>query len=158
MALSATLYNISANPRVVDKPLGSPVLTANALAPYEELSNLTGKLILAYNADALNANYCKLTETDGQYTTFEKYYYITDVSRDIGQKMNILLRTDVLMTYKSDIMNCEIIANRSDTLNNCDIADGLFRHEARQDIEQISFVPVVNRFDYPDCVIMTCSV
>ena len=75
MALSITFYNTASNPKDVPKVLGAALGDALTLNPYKPLDELTGTVIVAYNASWLNANYC---------TMGGKSYFITDRQYDIG--------------------------------------------------------------------------
>lgn len=146
MSLSANFYNNTDNPKTVTKTLPETPTHTATITPYQPLSELTGTIILAYNSDLDSANYCSFGS---------KYYFITDRILLTGGKIQLTLRTDVLMTYRAAILNCKAVINRSDTLNNAQILDGAIRHEARQDIEYIDFN---NGLSYPEKVIMVCNV
>ena len=105
MALSADFYTYTGDSRVLQKELGTAIKSLSGLIePYKPLDDLTGTLILAYDASLLSANYCHLgTYANGNWSN-DKYYYIIDRKYDIGQKMELVLKVDVLMTYKSEIM------------------------------------------------------
>lgn len=112
-----TLYNTTSNPKALTKNLtgGIQIQTIN---PYEALSDLDGYVIIAYNADYENINYAAY---DGDY------YFVTDREKLIGGKMKLYLHMDVLMSFKTDIENCPMVALRSEmtTKHNAYIQDGL---------------------------------
>lgn len=146
MALSITFYNTTSNPKEVPKTLGEPLGNALTLNPYKPLDQLTGTIIVDYNASWLSANYC----------TFEgKNYFITDRKYDIGQKMELTLKVDVLETYWNQIKNCPAVFDRSDTKNNAEIIDGQRRFEAYQDVEYIEFNG--SGLTYPERIVMICA-
>ena len=108
MAFSVSFYNISDPPNKLNKTLPENAAhVAQSASPYEPMSELTGKIILAYVAEADGCNYCSITE--GSVT---QYYFITDTVLLPGGKFEIYLKRDVLMTYESSIKNMEIYVTR----------------------------------------------
>ena len=112
-----TLYNTQSNPKALTKNLtgGIQIQTIN---PYEALSDLEGYVIVAYNADYENMNYAAY---DGDY------YFVTDREKLIGGKLKLYMRMDVLMSFKTGIEKCPMVALRSEmtTKHNAYIQDGL---------------------------------
>ena len=99
-----TLYNTKSNPKALTKDLtgGIQIQTLN---PYEALSDLDGYVIVEYNANYENINYAAY---DGDY------YFVTDREKLIGGKLKLYMHMDVLMSYKTDIESCPMVALRSE--------------------------------------------
>lgn len=112
-----TLYNTQSNPKALNKDLtgGIQIQTIN---PYEALSDLDGYVIIEYNAAYENINYAAY---DGDY------YFVTDREKLIGGKLKLYMHMDVLMSFKTDIESCPMVALRSEmtTKHNAYIQDGL---------------------------------
>lgn len=109
MAFSVSFYNISDPPNKLNKTIPETAAhVAQSASPYEPMSELTGKIILAHVTQADGCNYCSITE--GSVT---QYYFITDTVLLPGGKFEVYLKRDVLMTYSSDIKNMRIVAKRS---------------------------------------------
>lgn len=71
---------------------------------------------MAYDAALLNCNYVYIEE-------FKRYFYITDITLN-QQLMTISLHVDVLMSFKSDILQSKATIIRSNTGYNM-ISDNL---------------------------------
>lgn len=72
--------------------------------PYEPLDDLNGYVILDYNESYNNYNKAQL---------YGKYYTITSREKDVGQKMRLNLKVDVMKTYASEIATCDVIVKRT---------------------------------------------
>lgn len=108
MAFSVSFYNISDPPNKLEKTLpDEPSHVAQSVYPYEPMSELTGKIMLDYVPQADGCNYCSIT--DGSVT---QYYFITDTVLLTGQRFEVYLKRDVLMTYKSEIKQLNIFVTR----------------------------------------------
>lgn len=102
-----TIYKNTADQRKLDKtnnltvvadiPNGQPTEDFNVLNPVFNVS---------YNAAILTANYVHVAD-------LSRYYYITDIEILSGQRLRISCAVDVLMSYKSDILNLRVTASRS---------------------------------------------
>lgn len=150
MGLTANFYNVGDNPKKMGKTLGDKLVTEETLTPYQEVSELTGTIIVEYQAALDNCNYCIMGG---------KRYFITDRTLMTGQRIQLTLKVDVLDTYQSQILNCDAVFDRSDTLNNCEIIDGVKRFQANQRIDYYNFsLQSPKGLTYPNDVILICSV
>lgn len=113
--MTIQFYNNSSDIRVVNKSLtavGSPQ-TAN----FTDVVNYDDPLLkLDFDASFLGANYFYVSE-------WGKYYYIR--SKDIidGNFLYVTGHIDVLMSFKSAILNSQVIAQRSGSNANAYIVD-----------------------------------
>lgn len=87
------LLNTSDDRKVLDKTITN-IKQINA-TPTGVFSLLNPSLIIEYDSDVLNANYCYIPD-------FNRYYYIS-ISFDVGKKMIINCSIDVLKTYNNQI-------------------------------------------------------
>ena len=109
MAISATFYNISADPRELTKTLGDAVITCNNnIVAYEPIDYIQPRIILDYNASVENCNYVYVSD-------WGRYYFIRDVELVNGGKMIVHLDEDVLMTYNAEIKELPCYVLRSAT-------------------------------------------
>lgn len=113
--MTIQFYNNSSDIRVVNKSLtavGSPQ-TAN----FTDVVNYDDPLLkLDFDASFLGANYFYVSE-------WGKYYYIR--SKDIidGNFLYVTGHIDVLMSFKSALLNSQVIAQRSGSNSNAYIVD-----------------------------------
>lgn len=111
MAFTCNLYKISDPPFQLKKNLDT-VLRANiSCSPFEPLSDLKGKIILDYTAEADEANYCSIVEG-----TRTRYAFITDRVKGVGGRLTLILEEDPLMTFKAGILEADILATRASVL------------------------------------------
>lgn len=111
------LYNTISNPKALNKDLTN-IIQIETIKPYEPVSDLEGYVIIDYNSDYENMNYAAYDND---------FYFITDREKMIGGKMKLYLRMDVLMSFKTGIVNCPIVVLRSEVTSkhNAYIQDGL---------------------------------
>lgn len=88
------LYICNSDRRYLEKNIYNKKVVNATLKNIENEDNL--ELVLKYNKDYLNYNYCYIPE-------FNSYYYIKDRSFVPGQEIIISLECDVLFTMKDDI-------------------------------------------------------
>lgn len=103
MAFTATFYNITDNPKKIDKTLGT-ALGAATCTPFEPVSDLHGSILIDYFNNIDNANYATVT-TGGR----DLYCFVRDVIKDIGGRCRVELDIDPLTTNKTDLLNCDCI-------------------------------------------------
>lgn len=109
------LYNVSDNPKKLNKTLGNGT-EIQTITPYEPVSDLEGYVIVNYNADYMLKNYAEY---------LNDYYFITDRELLTGGKMKLHLRMDVLMSFKTGIVNCDCVLDRATDNYNAYIIDEL---------------------------------
>ena len=111
MAFTCNLYKISDPPFQLDKNLGTALRANISCSPFEPLSDLKGKIILDYTAEADEANYCSIVEG-----TRTRYAFITDRVKGVGGRLTLVLEEDPLMTFKAGILEADILATRASVL------------------------------------------
>lgn len=90
-------------------------------------------LILAYDADLQDINYLKIAE-------FHRNYYITDIVNLTGGRYEIKAKTDVLESFKSDILALNAIIDKSPASKaNLYLDDGSFVTENREFMRVLNF-------------------
>lgn len=91
-------------------------------------------LILAYDASLQDINYLKIPE-------FSRNYYITDMINLTGGRYEIRAKTDVLESFKDDILDLSVITDKRENINgiNLYLDDGSFITENREFNRVINF-------------------
>lgn len=109
-----TLYKCADDPRKLYKTLtGSKSLTAQIK---DAASIMTPTFYINYDSDLLDQHY-------NYAQVWGRYYFIDDMTVDIGGSIYIKCREDVLFTFANQIINCPIIVERSDSTYNAFISD-----------------------------------
>jgi len=96
MAFSIRLYNVSDDPRKLNKTLGEYLPVEN-VRPTDIVDLMNPSFILDYKESYTTKNYLYAA------APFDRYYFITDMKIDIGKKIIISCSADVLYTYRDDI-------------------------------------------------------
>ncbi len=105
-------------PNVINKNVEN-IVTFNNVKPYEPCDILEPKFVVEYNTDIYGANYCYCD-------TFARSYFITDISILTARRMLITCSVDVLQTYVSNILKCDVSIIRSESEGSTDIPDGSY--------------------------------
>lgn len=105
--MTMILYNCSDDNAVINKTLTGD-LTVTPV-PTAGISLDTPVIDIAYNAAALAKNYAKLTITENNLTKYEAYYFVMpDKQLHIGDKITLSLQIDLLMTYKTGLLDSPV--------------------------------------------------
>lgn len=103
--MNIVFYTNSSDPKKLNKNL-TPVATVSG--NLREQCNVIAPVIqMTYNSAYINSvNYCYIPD-------FKRYYFIDGSPELDGKTVILRLKCDVLMSFKDDIMNAEVIARRS---------------------------------------------
>lgn len=84
-------------------------------------------LILDYDSDLQNINYIKIAD-------FERSYFITDIVNLTGHRYQITCKSDVLESFKDEIMGLQVIIDKQQNLTdvNLFLDDGSFISENKE--------------------------
>ncbi len=104
--MNVTLYKTSDDMRKVNKTL-TTIGTQKTLTIYDSIDIISPVFVLDYNADLLTANYLYCGN-------LARYYFINDITLDSGKRMYISCSEDVLMTYRTQLLNCECCVMRNE--------------------------------------------
>lgn len=96
MAFTIKLYNVSDDPRKLNKTLAGEAEVTN-VRPTDIVDLMNPSFILNYDENYTTKNYLWAA------APFDRYYFITDMKIDIGKKIIISCSADVLYTYRADI-------------------------------------------------------
>lgn len=91
-------------------------------------------LILNYDSDLQDINYIRIAE-------FERSYYITDIVNLTGHRYQITCKSDVLESFKQDILALSAIIDKANAGNNINmfLDDGSFVTENKEFNTVINF-------------------
>ena len=109
MAFTATFYNCSDDPTVIGKSLTNGTAFQN-IVPTEGCDLLSPTFVLDYNSNLTTCNYVVVG------APFNRHYFISNMSIDIGKKIEINCNVDVLETYAAGIKNSTGCIIRSESV------------------------------------------
>lgn len=92
--------------RKVNKTL-TTIGTQKTLTIYDSIDIISPVFVLDYNADLLTANYLYCGN-------LARYYFINNITLDSGKRMCISCSEDVLMTFRTQLLNCECCVMRNE--------------------------------------------
>jgi len=101
MAFTVKLYNVSDDPRKLNKTLTGEAEITN-VRPTDIADLMNPSFILNYDENYTTKNYLWAA------APFNRFYFITDMKIDIGKKIVISCAVDVLYTYKENISTLEV--------------------------------------------------
>ena len=90
---------------VINKTLPTPTKTLNNVTFKTDVSQETPTLILKYDSDIANCNYCFIRELNS-------FYFVSEPVLAQGY-MSIELEKDLLKTYATEILNTDCIIARN---------------------------------------------
>ena len=93
------LYHTDDRPNVINKNL-LKLRTVNIIL--REMVDEKAPALLVHDTTIANANYCYLP-------TFKRYYFIEQVMRYNAHLVKVVLTSDLLMTYKDNILNHNVL-------------------------------------------------
>lgn len=108
--MNIKLYKCSDDPKKLYKTYGSELVRNGT--PYKPVDDLSGYVILEYTTDIETYNAASL-EWGGK----TKYYTITSIQADTGNKVIVNLYEDVLKTFETEIGNLYAIVARTSNKN-----------------------------------------
>lgn len=127
--MKATFYSSSAEKNRLDKTTYLSNATEVDILLKENCGMLTPTLNITTNI--LNKNYVYIP-------LFERYYFITNITRLDNKRVEITCKCDVLMSFKEDIANLKVIATRSSNKYNQYLIDKAIAIES-------DYFPIVRR-------------
>lgn len=107
--MEVTFYQNTSDKRVIEKTLNIAYTLADC--QLTDSSAIDPVIRITITPGLYQYNYCYI-----QY--FGRYYYITDITVVDGAEMVIKLHVDVLMSFKDQILNCNVNSRKNE--NNAD--------------------------------------
>lgn len=127
--MKATFYSSSAEKNRLDKTNYLSGATEVDILLKENCGMLTPVLIISASVADKNYLYIPL---------FERYYFITNITRLDNNRVEISCKCDVLMSHKEDILKLKVIATRSSNKYNQYLTDKAIAIES-------DYFPIVRR-------------
>lgn len=115
--MTIRLLNTSSDENVVNKSY-TTIATLSASQANEEISIDAPEVIINYDSSYLNCNYVKIDE-------FNRFYFVRSKRVINGNQLAFSLDSDVLMSFKTSILNSQCIAGRSTSHPNMELNDPL---------------------------------
>lgn len=116
--MQVTLYNNLADPRTVNKLNKMTAIDTVEAEPFYPLQISTPVFRLKYNNNIKGINYAYVPE-------LARYYFVGDSTLESGNTMIIPCECDVLMSFRSDIVNLKCVCLRNQHKFNEYITDDL---------------------------------
>lgn len=113
----ARLYYNKSDKRYINKSL--TLINDISIELKSDTSIINPTLILSYNSEVMQANYIYIPELD-------RYYYIDNIIAST-QKLIVECSVDVLMSWRSQIDNMDVIVERSENVYNLYLPDEKFK-------------------------------
>lgn len=104
--MNVTLYNITDDPRKLNKTLPTALGTYNTVNALDIVSIVNPTLILEYSSGYIDCNYCYVQE-------FGRYYFCK-VSVDTGGRIVLTCTVDPLMSFATEIKECKACITRNE--------------------------------------------
>lgn len=123
--MTVYLYNVSDDPRVLDKTLGTAVTLNCELLYPSDLLNPRIKISAASFTPYLNYMYIQ---------SFDRYYFITDVTYENGGAVTIQGKIDVLQTYGTSIKSLTVNVIRQELGAFTNVVDNMVTVTPKQDV------------------------
>lgn len=101
------LYYTADDPKKLQKTL-TPIALGIKIVPTQTINLLQPTITINYSDEYLQANYI-------YFSLFERYYYINDISVNIGKSITFLCTIDVLHTYAEQLKSCTVAVVRSES-------------------------------------------
>lgn len=114
IVFTATFYRNASDKNVMYKNITQ--ITSATFTPTGSVNIFTPAITVDYDSNILTANYMYIS-------AFNRYYYVNNVSLQIGKKMLITGYVDVLMSFANDIMTAFVNVCRAQNPANRDLAD-----------------------------------
>lgn len=107
--MTITLYINSSETNKLNKTLSDGVTLTGTLR--EESNVVNPSILIEYGDNIVSFNYCYIAE-------FKRYYFINEIESIRNNIWRLSLKTDVLMSFKSEISNCTGIIEDSTNFGN----------------------------------------
>lgn len=114
IVFTATFYRNASDKNVMYKNI-TPVTSAT-LTPTGSVNIITPAITVDYDANILTANYMYIS-------AFNRFYYVNNISLQIGKKLLITGYVDLLMSFADDIQNAFVNVCRAQNPANRDLSD-----------------------------------
>lgn len=112
--LSATFYTNTSDKNIMNKNI--TLIKTATFTPTSDINIFNPTITLDYDNSILTSNYMYIS-------AFRRYYYIDNISLQIGKKMLLTGYVDTLMSFSRDIQEAFVNVCRAENPANRDLAD-----------------------------------
>lgn len=152
--MQVILYSSTADPRDLYKGTKLTTIATVEAEPFYPLEITVPEFRLAYNQNFRNINYCYVAELG-------RYYFISDITLESGNAMIIHCECDVLMSFRSDILELDCICVRNQNNFNEYIQDPDIPSSTRATITNFIFIDetpfIIPEDDTVNCYVLTLN-
>lgn len=144
--MTVKFYSVTDDPKKITKTLGTVKKTVSNIKPFDPVALHDPVLVLNYDSTYYGVNYASVE--DGSKTW---YYFVDEPVVDTSQRASLQLHLDLLMTNKDEILNLDVILERSSTSFNSYMYDPKQQGEVSSTIYTIPFpghLGTGNTFEY----------
>lgn len=125
------LYSTDSDARVVNKNLTE--IAATNIIPSAAFNILSPNIVIAYNDNYISANYCYIS-------ALQRYYFIQSSELELGKRIILHCTVDVLMSYKTQLIECSATVIRSESLGSNYVIDTQYPVDSsRRFLEWVEF-------------------
>lgn len=128
---SVTFYKNLSVKRVVSKNLET-IKTIENCVYKEDSTILNTNIIVSYDTDIIQSNYCYISDNN-------RYYYITEKTKLSGGKILLNCNIDVLMSNKDELLQLTATVDRNQNESNAYLIDNNYKALAYKEIVCKSF-------------------
>lgn len=129
---TATFYRNTSDKNVMYKNI-SEILTA-PITPTGDINIFTPTITIDYDINVLTSNYVYIS-------AFSRYYYINNISLQIGKKLLLTCYVDVLMSFADEILNTFVNVCRAQNPANRDLSDDKIQINPKTDFIETNMFP-----------------
>ena len=143
-SITIDLYNVSDDNEKVNKTLGTAKeFTSSTIKEQTDVTNITLRIQTTDNLSGYNYAYV---------SEYGRYYFIDRIETTPTGYWVLSCRCDVLMSFKSDLLNLHGTITRSESIYNMYLMDDAYKAYAYRDIVTKQFPEAV---DDDSCILMT---
>ena len=122
----------TADARKIDKSGDITFTNTYECNVYESCDIITPRLVLSYSAQLSRCNYAYIP-------SWERYYYVKNITVAPGQKAIVNLSIDPLYTHRDEILSLTVNVTRSESRTNKMVLDRGYISQANRHCKTLSF-------------------
>lgn len=148
--MTIDLYTNTSPSNYVNKVL-NPLVTMDGTL--KNSTNVIDPVILIEN---MNWEYMNTITNYAKILEFGRYYYITNIQQVNNRLWEFAMHVDVLMSYRSTLLQQTAIVARQENIFNMDLDDGWFMAYQKMN-HKIQKFSVANPFDHQEYVLVVAG-
>lgn len=151
MAITSEMSRYSGLPQVINKTVTN---TLSKTGVFKQPLSVMNPVFEIQGQDVIQG----LSNGSINYMKIEgKYYYVMDVKYINNNMAEVSLHMDVLMTYKTQINNLDVLLERSSTPTNKNVRDGSYPLSSEQTYEVIDLPNGYSEFEEDGVYVMVTN-